>query len=210
MPVISATDFNETGYVDEIIFEDYSQILESGVEHSSDDEINESEKNLFFNDMLNSNESEKYSHIEFSEESDKEVSYTNYSNESVDNPEISSNFVFGVFTSLDLNILHDFEMEMHIFIASYEFEFNESNIFDLLILDVNPCFDKVFCTDLTEDIIFCSKKIKYDYLYFIDNIILDNAFYSPVLSFFNSFFKNKYFFSKSNNDFFYVKYIKWC
>ena len=81
-----------------------------------------------------------------------------------------------------LNISVEIELELLILLQSYENDFYESKVLDLLILDVKLFFDKVIFNDLTKDIITCSKKIKGDYIYSIDNLIARSSFNSSNLS----------------------------
>lgn len=207
LPAVSASDVNETFSVDDNVFEDYCPIVESDIiqadisqDYTYDDEINISEDEIAYEDILISNESDDYGPIKYYEESISEecgehISYTHYSNESVYNQEIDSIFV-EIPTPFNLNLLHDIELEIHIFMTSYQFKFYESENLNLLILDVNVCSDKVISKDLTEDIITCSKKIKGDYIYSIDNSIVCDSLNSLTLSFFKSFAKNNH----SNNN----------
>ena len=205
---VSASDVNETFSVDVNVFEDYDQIVESDISQTDnyDYEINISENEIVFEDILSSNESKDYESIEYyGENINKEygeyISYTHYSNESIDNPEeIGSISVVEIPTTCNLNL--EIELEMHIFMTSYEFEFYESGNPNLLIPDVNVCFDNVIFKDLTKDIITCSKKIKGDYIYSIDNSIADDSLNFLLLSFFNSFADNHLY--KFNKDSFYV------
>ena len=196
---VSASDVNETFSVDVNVFEDYSPTVESDIiqaeitqDYVYDDEINMSENEIVCDDILISNESDDYTPIEFYEEIinkeySEHISYTHYSNESIDNQEIGSITVVEILTTFNLNIIHEIELEMHIFMTSYEFKFYESGNLNLLILDVNVCFDNVIFKDLAKDIITCSKKVKGDYIYSIDNSIVGDSFNSLTLSFFNSF-----------------------
>lgn len=196
---VSASDANETVSVDD---KNYDSIVESDIsqaEINQDHEINMSENEIA--DILISNESDDYSPIEYyedniSKEYGEHISYTNYSNESIDNQEIASILVVEIPATFNLNIIHEIELEIHIFMTSYEFKFYESKNLNLLILDVNVCFDNVIFKDLTEDVIICAKKIKGDYVYSIDNSISDKSFSLNFLSYFNSFLNNY-----SNNKF---------
>jgi len=208
---VSASDVNETFCVEDIVFEDYDQILESDISQTDNDydyEINMSENEIVFEDILSSNESKDYESIEYygeniNKEYGEHISYTHYSNESIDNhEEIGSITVAEIPATINLNIIHEIELEMHIFIASYEFRFYESGNPYLLILDVNVCFDNVIFKDLTKDVIVCSKKIKGDYIYSIDNSIAGDSLNSLTLSFFNFFADNHLY--KFNKDSFNV------
>lgn len=211
---VSARDVNETFSVEDIIFEDYDQIAESDISQTDNDydyESNMSENEIVFEDILSSNESKDYESIEYygeniNKEYGEHISYTHYSNESIDNQEeIGSITVAEIPATINLNIIHEIELEMHIFIASYEFKFYESGNPYLLIRDVNVCFDNVIFKDLTKDVIVCSKKIKGDYIYSIDNSIADDSLNSLLLSFFNSFADNHLY--NFNKDSFYVNII---
>ena len=201
-PAVSASDVNETIFVDDII-EYHTLILESDIIQSDinpDYESNISENEMAYDDILISNESGDNDPIEYYEdyltEYCEHISYTEYSNESIDNQEyIDSIFVVEIPTTFNLNLLKDVELEIHNFMSSYQFKFYDSINLNLLILDVNVCFDKVISKYLTKDVITCSKKIKGNYIYSIDNIIVDGSFNSSILSFFNSFMRNNH----SNN-----------
>lgn len=101
--------------------------------------------------------------------------------------------------TLNLNTLHDLDLEIHIFMSSYEeFRFYESVDFDNLIFDLNfVVFDYVISKDLNKDVIICAKKIKVDYVYSIDNLI-SNSFSLNILSDFNSFLNSHFKYSKSS------------
>ena len=208
---VSASDVNETFSVDVNVFEDYDQIIESDISQTDnyDYEINMSENEIVFEDILSSNESKDYESIEYygeniNKEYGEHISYTHYSNESIDKQEIASITVAEIPATFNLNIIHEIELEVHIFMTSFEFEFYESGNPYLLILDVNVCFDNVIFKDLTKDIIICAKKIKGDYIYSIDNSIAGDSFNFFVLSFFNSFADNHLY--NFNEDSFYVKF----
>ena len=218
---VSASDVNETFSVDVNVIEDYSPTVESDIiqaeitqDYVYDDEINISENEIVCDDILISNESDDYESIEFYEENiNKEycehISFTHYSNESIDKQEIGSITFAEIPTTFNLNIIHEIELEMHIFMTSFEFKFFESGNLNLLILDVNVCFDKVISKDLTKDVIICAKKIKGNYVYSIDNSISDKSFSLNILSYFNSFLHN-HSNNKLNKDSFYLKTLKWC
>ena len=208
---VSASDVNETFSVEDIIFEDYDQIAESDISQTDNDdhEINMSENEIVFEDILSSNESKYYESIEYygeniNKEYGEHISYTHYSNESIDKQEIGSVTVAEIPATFNLNLIHEIELEMHIFMTSFEFKFYESGNPNLLIPDVNVCFDNVIFKDLTKDIIICAKKIKGDYIYSIDNSIAGDSFNFFVLSFFNSFADNHLY--NFNEDSFYVKF----
>ena len=210
LPVISSSDINETIIVHKSLFLDET-INESEINCVINDyEINISENQIIHDNL---NESEDFCFIEFCEDFIKiengYFSNFNYSNESIDNQEIGSIIVAEIPTTFNLNILHEIELEMHIFMASYEFKFFESGNLNLLILDVNVCFDKVISKDLTKDVIICAKKIKGNYVYSIDNSISDKSFSLNILSYFNSFLHN-HSNNKFNKDSFYLKTLKWC
>ena len=207
---VSASDVNETFSVDVNVFEDYDQIIESDISQTDNDndyEINMSENEIVFEHILSSNESKDYESIEYygeniNREYGEHISYTHYSNESIDKQEIGSVTVVEIPATFNLIIIHEIELEIHIFIASFEFEFYESGNPYLLIPDVNVCFDNVIFKDLTKDIIICAKKIKGDYIYSIDNSIAGDSLNFFVLSFFNSFADNHLY--NFNKDSFYV------
>lgn len=213
LPAVSASDVNETFSVDVNVFEDYDQIPESDISQTDNDydyEINMSENEIVFEDILSSNESKDYESIEYygeniNKEYGEHISYTHYSNESIDKQEIGSVTVAEIPATFNLNIIHEIELEMHIFMTSFEFEFYELGNPYLLIPDVNVCFDNVIFKDLTKDLIICAKKIKGDYIYSIDNSIEGDSFNFFVLSFFNSFADNHLY--NFNKDSFCVKYI---
>ena len=179
---VSAGDANETFSGDVNVFEDYDPIVESDIsqaEITQDYEINMSENEIA--DILISNESDDYGPIEYygeniNKEYGEHISYTHYSNESIDKQEIASLTVAEIPATFNLNIIHEIELEMHIFMASYEFKFYESGNLNLLILDVNVCFDNIIPNDLNKDVIICAKKIKGNYVYSIDNSISDKSF----------------------------------
>ena len=203
LPVISSSDINETIIVHESLFLDET-INESEINCVINDyEINISENQIIHDNL---NESEDFCFIEFCEDFIKiengYFSNFNYSNESIDNQEIGSITFAEIPTTFNLNIIHEIELEMHIFMASYEFRFCESGNPNLLIPDVKVCFDNVIFKDLTKDVIICAKKIKRDYIYSIDNSIADDSLNFFVLSFFNSFADNLLY--NFNNDSFYV------
>ena len=207
---VSAGDANETVSGDVNVFEDYDPIVESDIsqaEITQDYEINMSENEIA--DILISNESDDYGPIEYygeniSKEYGEHISYTHYSNESIDKQEIASLTVAEIPATFNLNIIHEIELEIHIFMTSYEFRFCESGNLNLLIPDVNVCFDNVILKDLIKDVIICAKKIKGNYVYSIDNLISDKSFSLNILSYFNSFLHN-HSNNKFNKDSFYLK-----
>lgn len=99
--------------------------------------------------------------------------------------------------TLNLNTLHDLDLEVHIFMSSYEeFRFCESVDFDDLIFDFNfVVFDNIISKDLNKDVKICAKKIKGDYVYAIDNLFSE-SFSLNILSDFNSFLNSHFTYSK--------------
>lgn len=215
---VSASDVNETFGVDDIIFEDYDSIVESDIsqaeisqDYACGDEINMSENEILYEDILISNESYDNNLLIIYEENinnecGENISYTHFSNESIDNKEDIGSIIFvEIPTTFNLNVVQDIELEIHIFITSFEFKFFESRSLNLLILDVNLYFDKVISKGLTKDIVICSKKIKWDYIYSIDNSIAADSFNSfNRLSFFNSY-KNDHFLYIINKQTLFIK-----
>lgn len=109
---VSASDVNETFSVDVNVFEDYDQIAESDISQTDNDydyEINMSENEIVFEDILSSNESKDYESIEYygeniNKEYGEHISYTHYSNESIDKQEIGSVTVAEIPATFNLNI----------------------------------------------------------------------------------------------------------
>ena len=180
---ISFSDnYNDYSYCDDILYEDndYSCCDYIPYEDINVDSNSEDYENFFKGDY-------KYFCVNFSH---AEISTENISRLLIDS------FIEQPST-LNLNTLHDLDLEIHIFMSSYEeFKFDESADFDLI--DFNfLVFDYVIFKDLNKDLIICVKKIKGNYVYSIDNLISE-SFSLNTLSVFNSFFNNHFSYSKGD------------
>ena len=192
LPVISSSDINETIIVHESLFLD-EKINESEINCVIDDyEINISE-NQIIHDNVNLNESEDFCFIEFCEDFIKiengYFSNLNYSNDSIDNQkDVDSIISFNSSLFFNLMKFNKIDLENIFLSSSEEFRFFESNSLNLLIQFVDLCFDNVIPIDLNKDVIICAKKIKGDYIFSIDNLIVGRPFNFNNLTFFTSFF----------------------
>lgn len=190
LPVISSSDINETIIVHKSLFLDET-INESEINCVINDyEINISENQIIHDNL---NESEDFCFIEFCEDFIKiengYFSNFNYSNESIDNQETDSIISFNSSLFFNSMIFNKIDLENIIFLSSSEeFRFFESNSLNLLIQFVDLCFDNIIPNDLNKDVIICAKKIKGDYIFSIDNLIVGRPFNFNNLTFFTSFF----------------------